>query len=218
MGTVTTKKKTAQKTVRSKVSINRRDSGGYKPIEDYGIIGDMHTIALVAKDGSIDWCCLPRFDSPSIFAGILDSKTDGFFKISPVRPAVQKQMYVPQTCVLVTRFLSEEGVGEVVDLMPVQEGKEAQCRYHQIVRRVRVVRGTVHFRLECFPAFDYARARHTLKLSRDGALFTSTSGQIGLMSLVNDFRGHERQRGRRRSGVRTKHRSGTHLHTHLCAP
>ena len=184
MGTVTTKKKTAHKTVRSQVSTNGRDSGGYKPIEDYGIIGDMHTIALVAKDGSIDWCCLPRFDSPSIFASILDSKKGGFFKISPVRPAVQKQMYLPQTCVLVTRFLSEEGVGEIVDLMPVQEGKEAQCRYHQIVRRVRVVRGTVHFRLECFPAFDYARARHTLKLSRDGALFTSTSGQIGLMSPV----------------------------------
>ena len=67
-------------------------SEGYKPIEDYGVIGDLRTAVLVGKDGSIDWCCLPNFDSPSVFASILDSKKGAFFKIAPVQPAVQKQM------------------------------------------------------------------------------------------------------------------------------
>ena len=92
---------------------------GYKPIEDYGVIGDLHTIALVGKDGSIDWCCLPHFDSPSIFASILDSNKGGYFKIAPIHPAVNKQMYLPETCILVTRFLNPDGVGEVIDLMPI---------------------------------------------------------------------------------------------------
>ncbi len=76
---------------------------GYKPIEDYGVIGDLHTVALVGKDGSIDWCCLPHFDSPSIFAGILDARKGGFFKIAPIHQAVERQMYLPDTCVLVSR-------------------------------------------------------------------------------------------------------------------
>src|SRR6266487_492206 len=92
----------------------------YNPIGSYGVIGDMHSVALVAIDGSIDWCCLPIFDSPSIFASILDDKRGGFFKISAAHGDVhRRQMYLPETNVLVTRFLSPEGVGEIVDFMPV---------------------------------------------------------------------------------------------------
>ena len=154
----------------------------YKPIEDYGVIGDLRTIALVGIDGSIDWCCLPHFDSPSIFASILDAKKGGFFKIAPVHPAVQKQMYLPETCILVTRFLSPEGVGEVIDFMPVEEGASQQVHDYQIVRQVRVVRGSIRFKVECFPAFDYARAKHTVRIHPGGAIFSSGKERVGLAS------------------------------------
>ena len=164
------------------------ESGGYKPIEDYGVIGDLHTVALVGKDGSIDWCCLPHFDSPSIFASILDAKKGGFFKIAPVHTAVQKQMYLPETCILLTRFLDPDGVAEVIDFMPLMEEASELVDAHQIVRQVRVVRGSVHLKVECFPAFDYARAKHTLKLDQRGAIFSTSREQVVLASPVKLYR------------------------------
>src|SRR5262249_9953058 len=112
----------------------------YKPIESYGVIGDLHTVALVGMDGSIHWCCLPHFDSPSIFAAILDEQKGGFFKIASLHEAQHKQMYLPDSNVLVTRFLSRDGVGEVIDFMPVQNPSRGK-KTHQIVRVVRAVRG-----------------------------------------------------------------------------
>ena len=92
----------------------------YQPIENYGIIGNMHTVALVGMNGSIDWLCYPHFDSPSVFAAILDDKKGGRFKIAPAAGGVtNKQIYWPETNVLVTRFLSADGVGEVIDFMVV---------------------------------------------------------------------------------------------------
>src|SRR5207245_6242527 len=139
----------------------------YKPIESYGVIGDLHTVALVGMDGSIDWCCLPQFDSPSIFAAILDEHKGGFFKIASLYEAQHKQMYLPDSNVLLTRFLSPEGVGEVVDFMPVQ-GPSRGKKTHRIVRVVRAVRGAVRFRLACQPAFDYARRPHQVTLEGRG--------------------------------------------------
>src|ERR1700731_3654305 len=153
----------------------------YKPIESYGVIGDLHTVALVGMDGSIDWCCLPHFDSPSIFAAILDEHKGGFFKIASLYDAQHKQMYLPDSNVLVTRFLSPAGVGEVIDFMPVQErglGKKT----HQIVRVVRAVRGAVRFRLECQPAFDYARRPHQIPLEGRGAVFEAPGMRFSLVS------------------------------------
>src|ERR1700674_1028432 len=153
----------------------------YKPIESYGVIGDLHTVALVGMDGSIDWCCLPHFDSPSIFAAILDEHKGGFFKIASLYEAQHKQMYLPDSNVLVTRFLSPAGVGEVVDFMPVQDrglGKKT----HQIVRVVRAVRGAVRFRLECQPAFDYARRPHQITLEGRGAVFEAPGMRFSLIS------------------------------------
>src|SRR3712207_1042890 len=92
----------------------------YQPIENYGLIGDLHTPPLVGMDGSIDWLCLPRFDSPSVFAAILDDGKGERFKIAPVADgAKRKQLYWPDTNVLVTRFFVPDGVGEVTDYMPI---------------------------------------------------------------------------------------------------
>ena len=162
----------------------RLRSDGYKPIEDYGVIGDLRTAVLVGKDGSIDWCCLPNFDSPSVFAGILDANKGGFFKIAPVQPAVQKQMYLPETCVLVTRFLSPEGVCEVIDFMPVYGHVADMSHANQVVRQVRVVRGSVHMKLTCVPAFDYARTKHTVELSPYGVVFSTGWEELGLTTSV----------------------------------
>ena len=82
----------------------------YQPIQNYGLIGDLHTAALVGTDGSIDWLCFPSFDSPSVFGAILDDKKGGRFKISPLAEnATYKQVYWPDTNVLITRFLSPDG-------------------------------------------------------------------------------------------------------------
>jgi pentatricopeptide repeat protein len=156
----------------------------YQPIQDYGIVGDLHSAALVGMDGSIDWLCLPHFDSPSIFAAILDDEKGGRFRISPdFEGANSKQLYLPDTNVLITRFFSPEGVGEVTDYMPIGIQEDGQG-HHQLVRRVTVVRGEMPFRMECDPAFDYARQKHEVEISDDGACFSSPQLSLGLATRV----------------------------------
>src|SRR5262245_20246649 len=136
----------------------------YAPIGDYGVIGDLHTVALVGKDGSIDFLCLPSFDSPSVFAGLLDAERGGRFQIAPkLDDATRKQLYLPDTNLLLTRFLSDAGVAEVSDFMPVEDAGVA----HNLVRRAKSVRGEVRFRMCCDPRFDYGRARHTVERRGD---------------------------------------------------
>jgi GH15 family glucan-1,4-alpha-glucosidase len=154
----------------------------YQPIESYGVIGNMHSVALVGMDGSIDWCCLPAFDSPSVFANILDDRIGGNFQIAATWGGRRRQMYLPETNVLVTRFLSPEGVGEVVDFMPVSEGVSAV--HHQIVRIARGVRGAVHFRMECRPAMDFARQPHELSVDGAAARFAGGGTALSLYSSV----------------------------------
>lgn len=147
----------------------------YQAIENYGVIGNMRTVALVGVDGSIDWFCFPSFDSPSVFAAILDNRQGGRFSIEPLGDGITyKQMYWPDTNVLVTRFLSETAVGEIVDFMPLGE-KLTEDHHHQLVRRLRVVRGEMRFRVACAPAFNYARDTHTVTIDDDGAVFASQS-------------------------------------------
>ncbi|MBA2534446.1 MAG: glycoside hydrolase family 15 protein, partial [Rubrobacter sp.] len=156
----------------------------YQPIQDYGIIGDMHSAALVGTDGSIDWLCFPHFDSPSVFAAILDDEKGGRFKIAPAAEgAARKQLYWPDTNVLITRFFSPDGVGEIIDYMPVGVPENGHG-YHQIIRRVRVVRGEMSFRMECSPAFDYAREEHETEISAEGACFRSSGLSLGLATQV----------------------------------
>jgi GH15 family glucan-1,4-alpha-glucosidase len=153
----------------------------YKPIEHYGIIGNLRTAALVGMDGSIDWMCTPRFDSPSVFGAILDDNKGGRFRIFPTVAGFRcKQFYWPETAVLITRFLHEDGVGEIEDYMPVGAAHNAD----ELIRRVRVVRGRLGFRLECLPAFDYARAPPQVHLDRGGARFNGPSLTLALATEV----------------------------------
>jgi len=152
----------------------------YQPIENYGLVGDLHTVALVGMNGSVDWLCLPRFDSPAVFAAILDDARGGRFRIAPENGGVRcRQYYWPETNVLVTRFLSPDGVGQVTDFMPVGLSAEATGR-HQLIRRVQTVRGEVRYRMECRPAFDYGRAEHVVETSGEGATFRSDGLTLGL--------------------------------------
>jgi GH15 family glucan-1,4-alpha-glucosidase len=144
----------------------------YPEIGEHGLIGDLQTAALISTDGTVDWFCCPRFDSPSIFASLLDHDRGGHFRVAPDRDDyVSRQLYFPDTAILITRFMTPEGVGEVVDFMPIVEGSATDR--HRLVRLVRVVRGSMRFRMEIQPRFDYGRKPHELHLSDNGALFVS---------------------------------------------
>ncbi|MFJ8107226.1 glycoside hydrolase family 15 protein [Streptomyces sp. NPDC096132] len=143
----------------------------YPPIAEHGLIGDLQTAALVTSEGVIDWFAAPRFDSPSVFASLLDHDGGGHFLFAPTTPeATRRQIYYPDSAVVVTRFLSPDGVGEVIDHMPVIRSRTPSDR-HTLVRIVRTVRGTVRYALECRPRFDYARAGHDLDLTDGLAAF-----------------------------------------------
>src|SRR5207237_2143084 len=147
------------------------DGMTYQPIENYGIIGNAHSAALVGMNGSIDWFCFPHLDSPTVFAALLDDKKGGRFQITPASVGSNyKQHYWPDTNVLVTRFLSPDGVAEIEDFMPVVPTGKTTCQ-DQIVRRVKVVRGTVHLEMVCSPSFDYARVPAKVSIIRQGAVF-----------------------------------------------
>ncbi|KAJ2018028.1 hypothetical protein GGI09_003817 [Coemansia sp. S100] len=149
----------------------RRSLRGYLPIDQYGLIGNLHTAALVGMDGSIDFMCWPEFDSPSVFCRILDKDKGGHFVITPENCDLTcKQQYLPFSNVLSTKFLSEEGVGSVTDYMhrPRPGSRSHGYMLPWLMRTVEVIRGELTFDLECFPAFDYARAKHTLEIQDAG--------------------------------------------------
>jgi GH15 family glucan-1,4-alpha-glucosidase len=142
----------------------------YPPLGDYAVIGDLRTVALVGLDGSIDFMCFPRYDSPSVFAALLDRGKGGRFLLAPVlEGAKHTQLYLPDTNVLLTRFLSAEGVAEVSDFMPLAESTESQA----VIRRAKTVRGQVRFRMVCEPRFDYARAEHLVEQRTGEVRFSS---------------------------------------------
>src|SRR5436309_14718062 len=132
----------------------------YLPISEHGVIGDLRSVALVGTDGAIDWYCTPRFDSPSVFASILDAEKGGFWRISSIKHTQVKQLYFPDTNVLITRFLCSDGVGEIHDFMPIH--RDPNHRRH-LVRRVVAVRGDMAFRVECQPRFNYGRDEHEVE-------------------------------------------------------
>ncbi len=145
----------------------------------------MHTVALVGVNGSIDWLCFPHFDSPSVFAAILDDKKGGHFTISPAHDGsvTRKRFYWPDTNVLVTRFLAPEGVAEVIDFMPI--GRSDLCHgRHPIIRFVHVARGEMAFLMECKPAFNYARDPHTVEVEFGGARFHSQNLSLELSAEI----------------------------------
>jgi len=156
-------------------------SSGYKPIEDYGVIGDMHTVALVGIDGSIDFMCFPHFDSPSVFAALLDASRGGRFQVAPVKEQMRRrQMYLPDTNVLLTQFYSYEGMAELSDFMPVEDGGGYA---YNVVRRIKCVRGCIEVRMLCAPRFDYGRAQHTVEQTGDGVVFAATGPERTALRL-----------------------------------
>ena len=158
-------------------------------IEDHGVVGDLRSVALVGYDGSVDFACLPDFDSPAVFSALLteDGATagDNCFTVRPRTCTRTKQLYLPDSNVLMTRFLDEDSVAEVVDFMvPRAEGMPAD-HGHPLVRLVRAVRGTQEFTVRCSPAFDWARAEHTVDIVDGvGAVFSSAVGSLTLRSTV----------------------------------
>src|SRR5215207_9656111 len=150
----------------------------YPLISDHGLIGDLQTAALVATDGSIDWFCSPRFDSPSVFGALLDRQRGGHLRITPAEDVFQtKQMYLPDTAILITRFLTEEGVGELIDFMPATSTTVATDN-HRLVRMLRCVRGRMTFEAEIAPRFDYGRRPHKVQVTEAGAIFSSDGAEL----------------------------------------
>jgi len=154
----------------------------YQPIENYGVIGNMRSIALVSVTGSIDFFCFPKFDSPTVFAALLDPDKGGFFCIQPRLDHVRtKQLYFPDTNILVTRFLSEHGIAEMTDFMPVIENY-----YHShIVRKVSVIHGSIEFSMHCEPRFDYARMAHHIERDGNAVIFQPAGEQPPLVLNSN---------------------------------
>ena len=152
-------------------------------IEDHGIIGNLATVALISTQGAIDFACFPSFDSPTIFAELLDPERGGVFSIGPDCETLRsKQMYLPDSNVLMTRFYTEGGVGEITDFMPLtRKGAPA----FRIVRQIRAVTGEMRFVVRCAPRFDYGRAAHSLELSNGTARFLPEHGGPGLRLKVN---------------------------------
>jgi len=157
----------------------------FQPIENYGVIGNMRSIALVGMHGSIDFLCYPDFDSPTVFAALLDDKAGGRFEIEPQLTNVRRrQLYLPDTNILLTRFLAEEGIAELTDFMPIEDAAEQP---NEIVRVVSVIRGNVRFKMHCQPRFNYAASGHKTEISDRCATFfpaDSISQPMALYSSV----------------------------------
>ncbi|MFF7163707.1 glycoside hydrolase family 15 protein [Streptomyces sp. NPDC008086] len=155
----------------------------YLPIAEHGLIGDLRSVALVGTDGTIDWYCCPSFDAPSVFAAILDAERGGCFELAATVPARTKQFYFPDTNVLITRFFTEDGVGEVQDFMPV-DGSSVESERHRLIRRVVCVRGSIPFRTRVAPRFEYGTEPHTVRMVGEVAVFESEKLSLGLTSTV----------------------------------
>ena len=158
---------------------DQRDS--YPPIEDYALVGDCGSAALVSTHGSIDWLCWPRFDSPSLFAALLDPKRGGRFQICPTEPYSVDRRYLEGTTVLETTFTTESGVLRLLDLMPVAEWEAYRRTFwpnHETLRRVECVEGTVTVNVHYAPRPDYGRMRPQLTPRDELGVFCTHRGHV----------------------------------------
>src|SRR6266700_1840962 len=155
----------------------------FEPIENHGVIGNMRSIALVSVNGSIDFLCYPNFDSPTVFAALLDDEKGGCFEIQPqLGKRKVRQLYFPDTNILLTRFLAEEGVAELTDYMPISaEGEQP----NEIIRSVAVIKGNVRFKLLCQPRFNYAKSKHIVQIKNRTAVFTPEHQSCPAMALYS---------------------------------
>jgi GH15 family glucan-1,4-alpha-glucosidase len=162
-------------------------SPDYLPIEDYGIIGNMKTVAMVSLEGAIDFMCFPNFDSPTIFGRLLDHEKGGSFSVSPqLTSSRTKQLYVPGTAILLTRFFSDEGISELTDYMPLN-GLNGHS-FCAIVRKIKTIRGKITYKIKCTPRFDYAAAEHeTEKKGPNELTFSAINDGDTMVRLIADF-------------------------------
>ena len=155
----------------------------FEPIENYGVIGNMRSICLVGMSGSIDFLCYPDFDSPTVFAALLDDERGGCFQIQPELDNRRvRQLYLPDTNILLTRFFAEQGVAELTDYMPISADQEQP---NEIIRRVAVVKGKVQFKLLCQPRFNYATCAHTVQMKDRFAIFAPENQSCRSMALYS---------------------------------
>src|SRR3989442_8293153 len=155
----------------------------FEPIENYGVIGNMRSIALVGVNGSIDFLCYPNFDSPTVFAALLDDERGGCFQIQPqLRERRIRQMYLPDTNILLTRFLADEGVAEVTDYMPI--GTDAE-QPNEIIRTLSVIRGEIDFKMRCQPRFNYGMCEQAVNIEERNAIFSQFVDACPPMALYS---------------------------------
>jgi len=155
----------------------------FDPIENYGVIGNMRSIALVGMNGSIDFLCFPNFDSPTVFAALLDDQQGGCFQIQPqLKQKRVRQLYLPDTNILITRFLAHEGVAELTDYMPIGNEEEQP---NEIIRTLAVIRGKVHFKMRCQPRFNYASCVYSTEIDDRCAVFSPADGACPPMALYS---------------------------------
>ena len=155
----------------------------YKKLEDYGIIGNLETCALVAKDGSLDWCCFPHIESPSVFAAILDIDNGGHFWIKPKGEFESQQLYVEGTNIIETKLNTPSGVLHITDFMPVELAGGNTVKKHQaILRKITCSDGRVELELSFKPRFDYARAVPSLNLVEGGIIASWQDKRLFLQS------------------------------------
>jgi GH15 family glucan-1,4-alpha-glucosidase len=155
----------------------------FEPIENYGAIGNMYSLALVSVNGSIDFLCYPNFDSPTVFAALLDDQKGGCFQIQPQLGKKRvRQLYLPDTNILLTRFLAEEGVAELTDYMPIAtDGAQP----NELIRTLAVIRGEVNFKVRCQPRFNYAKCEHTVSIEDRCAIFSPASDACPPLALYS---------------------------------
>jgi GH15 family glucan-1,4-alpha-glucosidase len=160
----------------------------FQPIENYGVIGNMRSVALVSVQGSIDFLCFPDFDSPTVFAALLDLERGGSLCLAPELVDMRvKQLYLPDTNILLTRFLSDGGVAELTDFMPVADDKDKQSYGHHILRMLRVIKGQIKFKMRCAPRFNYARSGHAAHMQEGSVCFVPDAPECPNMALHATF-------------------------------
>src|SRR3954465_4123562 len=148
-----------------------RRPSGFKPIADYGLLADCTSAALVDRDGSIDWLCMPHYDSPAVFARILDPNA-GHWSIAPVGPSTSERRYLPGTLVVETTFTTATGSVRLIDAMafaPGQRGHDlGRDAPHEVLRLVEGVSGSVELQMELAPRPEYGLVRPLFRMEDDG--------------------------------------------------
>jgi GH15 family glucan-1,4-alpha-glucosidase len=163
---------------------------GYAPIREYAVVGDGRTVALIARDGAVDWLCLPNVDSPPVFARILDADRGGSFRLEPVVPFEAERRYQPNSNVLETTFITAKGRVRVTDAMTLTDIKRISPM-RELVRKVQALSGTVPLRWSLEPRFGYGRADTRIE-RRDGRWFAHAGSDALVLGLCDAGEGEAR--------------------------